>query len=78
MFELMPATALRLFVEGLPAPWRFLFLLVPLVLVISLVYKATKVEDTAASLRQGVNLCAAILGVIALIAVGLTLLVQHL
>jgi hypothetical protein len=75
---MIPANALTEFVRELPRPWSFFVLLTPLLLVIALVYKSTKVEDTTAAMRQGFNLFAGILGVMTLIAVGLTMLIRYL
>jgi len=64
------------YLDSAPRPYAYLLLLVPLVIVVSYVYKATKAETGAEILLEGTRLTASIFAVMAAMAAGLYLLVQ--
>lgn len=72
---LVAVTAVAQYLEALPRPWPYFVLLLPLIAVISVVHKATKLEGAAEILVQSLRLFASITAGMTAIAVALYLLV---
>lgn len=73
---LVAVTAVAQYLEGLPRPWPYFVLLLPLIAVISVVHKATKLEGAGEILVQSLRLFASITAGMTAIAVALYLLVH--
>lgn len=76
--ELLATASSRLtdFLDGLPRPWSYFLLLLPLVLTISMVYKATK-SDGPRVISEGMRMFSAITVVMGGIAVALLLVIRY-